>query len=294
LQSRYLLRDYLFKKPYKTIHYKGEFQQELAFILPFAYWHHLNGTLKKTISCKNTRELYFFSEDHEELYTERDAESNFSDYEVPNMAHSNTFSYSKWTQVPLKEQYQNEVFLFEKPVLVIANKYNMEWDELPINFIDIPTLDRIIRKCKDSYQIIYNRPLSRHIVSDNSDILDLNEHQWLSDMHPEVLLMSDLYQRHKEKVNNFNHLQLMVYANCSHFISVHGGTAALASYFGGVNIILSKKGVEHAFNEYNTIFPLLSGAKVVHARTETEVLNYVDEHFQTRRGKESNRHSSCL
>jgi hypothetical protein len=284
----------VYKKPYKTINYKGEFQQELAFILPFAYWHHLNGTLQKTISCKNTRELYFFSNDHEELYAERDAESNFSDYEVPNMAHSNTYSYSKWAQVPLKAQYKNDLFLFEKPILVIANKYNMEWDEFPINFIDIPTLDRIIRKCKDNYQIIYNRPLSRHIVSDNSDILDLKEHQWLRDTYPEVLLMSDLYQRNKGKVNNFNHLQLMVYANCSHFISVHGGTAALASYFGGINIILSKKGVEHIFDEYNTIFPLLSGAKVVHAATETEVLNYMDEHFQTRIGKESNRHSSCL
>ncbi len=278
-QVKYLFRDYLGKKKYKVIEYYGEFQQELTFVLPFAYWHHLNGTLDKTISCKSTRELYFFSPDHEEKHEQRDWEYDAKKFEVPNMTHSLTFSFSKWKRVPLKEKYSNDVFRFAKPVLVIANKFNIEWNQAPLNFLSVPVLEKIIASLGNKYQIIYNRPLSSRIVSDNSDILDLDEYGWLREKHPEVILLEDLYLQHKSPANNFNHLQLMVYANCSHFISVHGGTAALASYFGGTNIVLSKSGVEHSFNEFSTIFPALSGARVLHARSEEDVFHYLDEYY---------------
>jgi hypothetical protein len=52
--------------------------------------------------------------------------------------------------------------------------------------------------------------------------------------------MEDLYKENKIKARNYNHFQLSVYANCEKFISIHGGTAALASCFKGSNIILSK------------------------------------------------------
>jgi hypothetical protein len=107
----------------------------------------------------------------------------------------------------------------------------------------------------------------------------LGEHAWIKANHPEVLLMQDLFTKHRKEINNFNHLQLLVYANCKHFISVHGGTAALASYFGGTNIIYSKRGLEHMFNEFNTIFPKLSGAKILHAQREEEVFTYLQDYY---------------
>lgn len=280
-QLRFLAQDYLAKRSYKVIDYHGEFDQELRYVLPFAYWHHLNGTLKQTISCTNTKEFYYFSANHSEPYEKRVWEAGYDYYDVPNMTHSPTFDFSKWARVPLKDHYKNDRFVFDKPLLVIANKYNIEWDQPPINFLDIPALDSIVSTYKTKYQIIYNRPLSSQIVLDNSEIIDLNEHQWLREKHPEVLLMNDLYEQHRDAVNNFNHLQLMVYANCDRFISMHGGTAALASYFGGINIILSKPGggMEHHFNEYATIFPALSGAQILHAKKNEDVFNYLNAHY---------------
>ena len=281
-QLRFIASDYLAKRPYKVIDYHGEFDQELRYVLPFAYWHHLNGTLQQTISCTNTKPFYFFSDNHLEHYDQRVWQAGYDYYDVPNMTHSPTFDFSKWTRVPLKSKYKNEVFVFDKPLLIIANKYNIEWDSPPINFLDIPALDRIVSMCQSTYQIIYNRPLSTHIVLDNSEILDLGEHQWFRENHPEVLLMNDLYEQHRDQVSNFNHLQLMVYANCDHFISMHGGTAALASYFGGINIILSKPGggMEHHFDEYATIFPALSGATIRHAKKVDAIFNDLNEYFQ--------------
>ncbi|MFD2570930.1 hypothetical protein ACFSUS_09820 [Spirosoma soli] len=280
-QIRFVTKDYIARKKYKVIDFHGEFDQELRYVLPFAYWHHLNGTLKQTISCTNTRDFYFFSEHHTEQYEKRVWQAGYEYYDVPNMTHSPTFDFSKWTRVPFKKRYQNEVFVFDKPMLMIANKYNIEWDKPPINFLDIPALNRIVSTYKTKYQIVYNRPLSTQIVLDNSEIMDLNEHQWLRENHPEVILMHDLFEQHKNMVNNFNHLQLMVYANCNRFISMHGGTAALASYFGGMNIILSHPGggMEHHFNEYATIFPALSGAQILHAKNTDDVFRYLSEYY---------------
>ena len=279
LQWKFVFKDHIFKKEYKIIEFQGEFDQELRYVIPFAYWHYLNGTLKKTISCKNTKDFYFFSKDHEERHEKRFWELSYTNTQMPNMTHSISFDYSKWVMVPFKQYYKNDIFKYSKPTLIIANKYNIEWDNAPLNFIDLKTLDQIIFKFKHKYQIIYNRPLSTQIVSDNSETLDLKEHQWLREQHPEVLLMDDLYRDNKHLVNNFNHLQLLVYANCDRFISAHGGTAAFASYFGGINIVLSKKGIEHDLNEFSTIFPALSGAQILHAKSEIEILKHLEDHY---------------
>lgn len=278
-QLQFFGKDYVQKKKYKTISFQGEFDQEIRYVIPFAYWHFLNGTLRNTVSCKNTSDFYFFSENHEEKYTERVWQKSYDTYDVPNMTHSASFSYTKWARVPFKQYYANSTFKFGKPILVIANKYNIEWDKPPINFFSIELLNKLIVVLKNKFQIIYNRPLSTQIVSDNSDILDLHEYEWLKENHPEVILMNDLYLKHKSSLKSFNQLQMQVYANCENFISVHGGTAALASCFEGTNIILSKCGIEHDLGEFNTIIPELSGAKILHAKSEADVLDFVEVHY---------------
>jgi len=286
-QIRFIYRDYIHKKKYKTIDYSGEFSDELNYVLPFAYWHHLNGTLKKTISCKDTKDFYFFSENHEEKYQTRNAAFSYENFDTPNKTHSITKSFSKWSPVPYKKQYANDLFVFSKPILLIANKYNIEWDNPPLNYISIEALEKIVVHCKDKYQIIYNRPSGKQIVEDNSDILDLGDKEWLREKHPEVILMDDLYTQYASHTNSFNHFQLMVYANCDRFISVHGGTATLACCFGGINILLSKGkdnpveggGLEIMFDEFHTIFSALSNAKILHARNEDDIVGFVTSQY---------------
>ena len=275
VQLKYLLRDYLIKKEYKCVAFQGEFAPELQFVLPFAYWHYKNGTLASTRSSKFTAELYFFSPDHEEVFDRRIPEGNYN-YETPRILYSHNYDMAKWEPVPLKEVYQNEVYKYDKPLLVIANRYNMEWDGPPISFIGIPQLDMIIKKLKTKYTIVYNRPKAANITEDNSNIFDLNEFDWLKSAHPEVIHMDDLYRVNKANANNFNHLQLMVYANADFFISVHGGTATLASYFKGTNIILSKQGPEHHFKCYKQLYPKLSGAMIHHVKSDMELEKAVE------------------
>jgi len=286
-QLKYILKDYVLKKKYKTVSFHGEFAPELQFALPFAYWHYKNGTLKKTQSSKYTKELYFFSDDHEEYYDTRTNEGNYS-FEIPRILYSHDYDMSKWEPVPLKEKYSNDIYVYDKPILIIANRYNMEWDGPPISYFSIPLLKFIIENLKDKYTIIYNRPRPQNITMDNSDIYDMDEFEWLATEHPDILLMENLFKENKANVRNFNHLQLMVYANASNFLSIHGGTATLASYFGGTNIILSKKGPEHYFNCYQKLYPQFSGAKILHAKTDEEVKDYVQKNFMADNNLQTN------
>lgn len=277
-QWRYLWKDYVSRSKYKQLAFSGEFAPELQFVLPFAYWHYQNGTLAGTVSSKYTKELYFFSPDHREQFDTRSNEGNYN-FEMPRILYSQDYDMSKWTPVPLKETYRNNVYVYDKPILIIANRYNMEWDGPPVSFYSMDMLAFILDKLKSRYTVIYNRPRPQHITMDNSDIYDMDEFSWLAKAHPEVILMEDLFKENKAKANNFNHLQLMVYANASHFISIHGGTATLASYFGGTNLILSKKGPEHYFKCFEKLYPQFSGAKILHAKSDEEVKQYVEAHF---------------
>lgn len=278
MQWKYVAKDYLLKKKYKTIAFHGEFGPELQFVLPFAYWHYKNGTLKETQSCQHMSEFYYFSPNHKEIFDKRSNEGNYN-FEVPRVLYSHNYNMKKWLPVPLKEIYKNDVYQFEKPALIIANRYNMEWDGPPISFLSIEMLQFIFDALKDDYTIIYNRPGAQHITMDNSEIYELDEINWIKANYPEVILMHDLYEENKGKAKSFNHLQLMVYANCENFISTHGGTSVLASYFKGTNIILSKQGPEHVFGCYHTLYPKLSGARIFHAKTDDELKKMIRENF---------------
>jgi hypothetical protein len=278
LQLKFLVKDYFIKRSYKTISFSGEFAPELQFVLPFAYWHYKNGTLKSTISASYTKEFYFFSPNHQEVFNERTNEGNYN-FDTPRILYSHDYDMKKWARVPLKKTYSNNIYRYGKPILIIANRYNMEWGGPPISYFGIPEIEFIIQNLRDHYTIIYNRPRSQNIIMDNSEIYDLNEYEWLEQKYPEVLLMEKMFQENKAGANNFNHFQLLVYANADHFISIHGGTAALASYFGGINLIFSKQGPEHHFGCYRKLYPKLSGATIYHAKTEEQLKNYVLKYF---------------
>ncbi|WP_407304631.1 hypothetical protein [Acinetobacter sp.] len=283
-QLKFFIKDYVSKKRYKDITFSGEFGPELQFVLPFAYWHYRNGTLNSTCSSKSTREFYYFSDNHIEEFDERTNEGNYN-FDIPRILYSQSYDMEKWLPVPLKKQFQNDIYVYEKPILILANRYNMEWGGAPISYFDIPTLDYIISTLKNEYTIIYNRPRPENITEDNSETYDLKEFEWLENTHPEVLLMQTLYEENQGNANNFNHLQLMVYANANHFVSIHGGTSVLASYFEGMNLILSKQGPEHHFNCYHKLYPKLSGAKIFHAKNNEEVKKYIQEHFMVSASK---------
>jgi hypothetical protein len=243
--------------------------------LPYAYWHYLNGTLRSTSSFKDTAPLYFFSPHHTEHPGQRQW---LLDPEIPNSEdHNFTYSYRRWAQVPLKATYQSALhFGFNKPFVIISNKFNREWESAPVNFLSLEVLSQLFDRLTPHYTVVYNRPGADMIVVDHNDAQSFNDKAYLRQHYPEVFLAEDLYARHRNAVTSFNHFQLALYAQCERFISVQGGNSILASYFGGTNFVFQRKGQEIFFNELDTIYPRLAGTKCVGVNTYDDLLKSVE------------------
>jgi len=281
-QIKYFFKDYVILKPYKVISFKGEFQQELLHVIPFAYWHHLNGTLLRTESSEFTKDLYFFSQNHtEHINLIRDYKDN-ENIEIPNAPHDTELLRLKWKKAPFKSRFKNNKISFDKEILIIANRYNSEWDKEPISFFSLEDLNKLFEAFQDDYQIIYNRPPKTKIALDNSDVKELHDDKFIRVNYPQVIILEDLNEMFDMKAHSYNHLQLLVYANASKFISIHGGTATLASMFGGRNLIYSKEGHEHALNEFINVFPKLSGTKIKVLRSKVNLIEeakiFINQH----------------
>jgi len=253
-----------------------EFGYELQLVIPYAYYLHNNGLLKETTSCLNTKELYFFSNKHIETYTAR----TFNYPNVPNKTpHVKELNYLQWTPPPYKNIFKNDIFLYDKPLLIIHNKFNKEWKLDPINYINKETLNQIFDFCKNKYKIVYIRPKNKNIITDNSKIFDLNERDVLQ-MH-DIIDANDLYEEKKEmhNISNFNHFQLLLHSNCNHFISVQGGNSVLASYFGGTNIIYAKRGSELLCDSYSSHYKKYSNCNILHANNYENFIDLIKNNF---------------
>jgi hypothetical protein len=239
----------------KSTRFSGEFGQECFSAIPYAYFLHNKGILEKTISTSDTKPFYYFSNNHEELNINRCcADSN--PISLINATHDAPINSERWLPPPYKHIYQNSEFIYKKPTLIIANKYNSEWGQEPVNYFDLDMLRHFFAEFGNDYQIIYNRYL---IESDDSSVHNLGDYEMIKHEFPEVISMVDL---HKNTAYSYNELQLRVYANCNHFISVQGGASILASYFGGINCIYAKQGFELTSGEFDLVYPLLSQAKI--------------------------------
>jgi len=187
-----------------------------------------------------------------------------------------------WCPPPYKTIFRNRKFKFDKPTLVIQNKYATEpWKhkaasgelvEQPYGFIPLDLLDRLFATLRDRYQIIYNRFTE---TIDSSVVMELGDFDLIAEKYPDVFTIQGL--AHKYELD-YDQTQLMVYANTQKFVGVQGGGALLMHYFAGKAIIFHRlppdtydKIISGAINFegqtelqfdrnlYESLFPALSG-----------------------------------
>lgn len=248
-----------------------EFGYELIQVIPWAYWLYKKGELEGTISSKDTAPLYYFSPSHLEEYNKRKSGDILgSNFPIKNI-HQYNLDLSKWTPPPYKEYYKNEDFLFNKDLVIITNKYAIEWGERPQNFYSLEMLRALFKYLNPKYQIIYHR--AKH-KTEEAIIKDLNEKDILKSEFPEIILFEDLLDK-----NNigYNLLQLKLFANCDNFISMQGGSSILSSYFAKNNFIYAVKGQELNYNSYNNWYHEFSGSKIYHHNNYKSLIKNIKE-----------------
>jgi hypothetical protein len=233
----------------KVDSYNIEFGYELLSALPYAYGLHLEGKLTETNSGYDTKPLYYFSPKH----TERNQPRERSWFNTDN-ARKQGLPYTtihrperpKLNFPNYKEVYKNDIYKWDKPTLVIANRYNREWGCDPINFFDENILDWLFGSLKAKYEIVYFA-------------VDLPEH-YQDDAKPRALNDREVADRHGVKVfqdirgESWNTSLLQIFANCEHYITMNGGYSIMASLFTGTNIIYSRRdGGAHSFELHDHI-----------------------------------------
>jgi len=275
LRKWFLRLYYQFRKSVST-EYLGEFGYELISVIPFAYWLHQQQKLEGTISASDTKALYYFSDNHLEKQEPRDYVIP-SSFPIRNI-HRRFLNTMMWSPPPYKEIYKNDVFVFDKPLYIICNKYNSEWGHPPITFFSKSMLATMFNRLKDQYHIVYCRPTSAQITDDNSDIYDLKEHDWIRTQFPMVDLVQDLFEQ--SSFDSFNTFQCHLFANSDRFISVQGGYSIFCSYFKGSNIIYGARSTlrtadEIVYKAYDRWYHKFSGATIKYAATYDEVIEYI-------------------
>ena len=264
--------------------YFGEFAFELLAVLPYAYWLASQGRLAYTVSTADTRCLYWFSPHHEERPLTRRyvpitewplGEGGRLRYD--RKAFPATLDTRQWLPPPFRAQYRDERFRWAKPTCVVSNKTTAEyyrWHRAPTNYLPNDLLLRLIGMLRTRYQVVYNRPRAEDIVNDHQAIREAGDIEAVNRAYPDVLTLQALRVRHPEL--GYNELQLRLYAGCERFVSVLGGGAYLASYFGGTNVVYARRGWEVACGAYERWFHRFSGARVVRAAAPDALLRTVE------------------
>ena len=269
----------------------AEFGVELALAVPYAYWLHKNNKLESVITSKGMKPFYYFCDDVREEFQQRtidNAEAGLND--LPNnwihginpLEEPGVLDYSKWTPPPYKQHYKNDEIIFDKPIVFISNKYNLEHGQEPYGYFDIECLNKIFTYLTDKgYVVVYKRVSNResHFTIDQNEMnsISLGYHDIkanvegigvmtdydLTKYYTDVHLFDDIVEKYNHYT--YNEVQLKLMANVDKFITVCGGNSILSSFFGKTVISYVHKGKELRKNYFgkNSYIQKLSDTNVI-------------------------------
>jgi len=260
-----------------TIDTNPEFGIELVLVIPYAYWLHTQGKLDKVITSKGMRPFYYFCDNVEEKYNHRTVDNHASglgsgdDSIIPNTwiygskdnaeLYKDTWSeweefsnvekgcgildYSKWILPNYKEQFKNNKLKFNKPTIIICNRYNWEHGKPPTGYFDINCLYNIFNYLTEKgYCVIYKRPKNTEFPLDQNEAHTLNNKETLNaniegigviddfeltKYYKDVYLLDDIVNDNPDLT--YNQAQLKLFANAQGFITMGGGSTLFPCFF---------------------------------------------------------------
>ena len=262
--------------------FPGEYGYEIAAMIPWAY--DLSQSCHVvTKGVEGTKYMYFFSKRHEII---PGIKREYMPLPDGNPFHNPThhrndaiFPTSHWKMPPWRQQYKRDDIHWDKPLLMMFNKYTTEWEGPPVNFIPVDTLRELLVYLVPRYHVFYFRLQHKKLVDIQvKAYLTLGDKEMIRQEFPSVVVAEDLMQGlDPDSINLLIH---SLGASSKHFISVQGGNSALASLFGGQNIVMAKAGRElpEEAGDY-TYYYRFSNAKISLVRNETQLLDKVKQDY---------------
>jgi hypothetical protein len=255
-----------------TINTNPEFGIELTLVIPYAYWLHKQGKLEKVITSKGMKPFYYFCDNVEEKYEYRTVDNEAAGMNsIPNnwiygfkenaSLYKNEWpeweefsqvergcgilDYRQWTLPDYSKQFKNNKFKFNKPFIVISNRYNWEHGQPPKGYFDIECLYNTFNLLTQrGYTVIYKRPQNTEFPLDQNEINTLRNQETLTanvegiglindyeltSYYEDVYLLDDIVSDNPELT--YNEVQLNLFANAEGFITMGGGSTLFPCFF---------------------------------------------------------------
>lgn len=258
----------------KIIEEYNEFTWDMVRALPKCYYYHINN-IEYKLKCKpSLSSLYYFVKNIEET-------NSFNPYNDQSTygIDKPQFTKNEWVPPPIMNDYKN-ILKFDKEVVVIQNKYALEWLQGIFNTFDIPFLEKIFDTLSEKYQIIYIRPdenIPKYYYDDNK-IHKFNDYEFIKEKYPNVVTIKDILLERSDLC--YNTAQFAIHSTSKKHISVSGGNACLSAYFGGDLIIFDSKkgtGAGRGIWKTNSWLKYLSGSNIFGYNSYDDILNQIEK-----------------
>ena len=282
-----------------VIEYDGEFGSEITTFIPFVAWLKREGLLKdrRVVSYRGMQPYYFFLDDGQ--FQPKPERRMFRPEAKRKWPSNNmhTATLQQWHACPdYRSHYAGSGRSFDRPVLFIQNKFAVEWNAGPINYLPLFALDQLFRLSIDRFDIVYSRP-GNAVVGDGY----AGDHNSPCD-YPDLAVarrfgnVEILEETCLRTGADYNTTKLEILAKAHIFVAAQGGGAHLLSCFdNSLLLVLHREGREypHAYAEgpykYLSDPPpillvardneqLVQGIKVISSASVRDGVPLVDDH----------------
>ncbi|MBP0492517.1 hypothetical protein [Roseomonas indoligenes] len=265
-----------------SLEYTGEFGAELILFTPFCNWLSQVGLLRnRTVVTYAGMKCFYDDMKIGRLIEKPEKRSWVAPTARPEwMPVKDEHDFDGRGKSPflvypdLRKKFQAlpllpDLNLREKPLLIIHNKYNVEWGARPINFLRLWLLEEAFKVLSDSFTIVYIRHGMGTI--DNNFSTDANEMQIFPDRallekYPDIISFDDLYTRHRQQggLQDLNTFKNVLYSRCYHFVTAQGGGAHhIAAFSGSIMMILHRRGSESQWAYTDGYYDFMAGVPPV-------------------------------
>ncbi len=253
-----------------------EFTWDMIRSLPMCYYNYKNNIPQK-LRCKpGLSDVYYFVNNIEELDRFDAFNNNISYNHAPPF-----YTMYEWEPPPLKEHYLNKEKLeFDKPTVVIQNKFSLEWNSGPFNYFSEEFLDTLFTLLQDNYEIIYIRPTGddEKYYKDENEILEFGDYKLIQDKYPNIHTIDKYLNMYPNY--SYNIVQCLLEATSDKHIAVSGGNACIAAYFGGDVLVYDSplgKGAGRGIWKTGSWLSKLGGAQIYGFNKYEDILSMIEE-----------------
>tara|TARA_R110000751_G_scaffold22719_1_gene63755 strand:+ start:13187 stop:14212 length:1026 start_codon:yes stop_codon:yes gene_type:complete len=199
---------HILKKFNMIIDTNPEFGIELTLVVPYAYWLHTKGKLKKVITSKGMAPFYYFCDNVEEKYESRTVDNTAANMDsIPNNwiyglkeyaelykddwpdweefanveRGCGILKYDQWSMPDYNNQFKDDNFRLDKPTIMVCNRYNWEHGQPPSGYFDIQCLYNIFNYLTSKgYDIVYKRPKNTEFPLDQNEVHTVQRQEMLT------------------------------------------------------------------------------------------------------------------